>query len=90
MEERVRQAQATGDIATLIRLMAQTASITPADYIKKTLGTIMFLYYQYTKFFRLRPMDLEDMVDGLLYISTSNFIEKHELEEWKSKQQRQK
>lgn len=90
MEEQVRQAQATGDIATLIRLMAQTASITPADYIKKTLGTIMFLYYQYTKFFRLRPIDLEDMVDGLLYISTSNFIEKHELEEWKSKQQRQK
>lgn len=90
MEDQIRQAQATGDIATLIRLMAQTASITPADYIKKTLGTIMFLYYQYTKFFRLRPMDLEDMVDGLLYISTSNFIEKHELEEWKSKQQRQK
>lgn len=90
MEAQIRQAQSTGDIATLIRLMANTVSLTPADYIKKTLGTIMFLYYQYTKFFRLRPIDLEDMVDGLLYISTSNFIEKHELEEWKSKQQGQK
>lgn len=89
LRDQVKQAQATGDIGTLLRLMAQTASITPADYIKKTLGTIMFLYYQYARYFRLRPVDLEDMVDGLLYISTSNFLEKRELEEWKAKQQRQ-
>lgn len=70
--------------------MAQTADITPADYIKKTLGTILFLYYQYLKYFQLRPRDLEDMIDGLLYISTSNFLKKHELEEWKAKQQRKR
>lgn len=88
-EERVRQAQATGDIGTLLKLMSQTVSLTPSDYIKKTLGTLMYLYYQYLKYFHMRPRDIEDMIDGLLYISTSNFLDKRAMEDWKSKQRSQ-
>lgn len=72
----MQTAAQAGDIATLLRLMAQTASLTPADFIKKTVGNILFVYYTYLKYFALRPKDLEDLVDGLLFIEARQFLEK--------------
>ena len=59
----------------MLKLMSQTASLTPADFIKKTVGTILFVYYTYLKYFTLRPQDLEDLVDGLLFIEAKQFME---------------
>ena len=82
----MRQAQRTGDIGTLLKLLAKTSSLTPADYIKKTVGQILFVYYVYLKYFHQRPSDLEDLVDGLLYISTQQFLEKKQAQDFEAQQ----
>ena len=56
--------------------MAKTADLTPSDFIKKTIGKLLFTYYAYIKYFTLRPRDMEDLVDGLLFIEARNFLEK--------------
>ena len=64
--------------------MAQTASLTPEDFIKKTIGSILFIYYAFVNKFHCRPKDLMDMVDGLLFVEAFNFSEKHELDKLKA------
>lgn len=56
----------------------------PSDFIKQTVGTILYVYYTYVKYFTLRPRDLDDLVDGLLYIDTQQFLRDKELEHSKT------
>ena len=76
--ERIKQelaiAQAAGDISTIMRIIASTSSLTAGDYIKKTCGGILFLYYTYVDKLRQRPVDMDDMVDGLLYLDAKGYI----------------
>ena len=55
--------------------MAQTSALTPSDYIKKTIGNILFTYYTYLKYYHLKPRDLDDLVDGLLYMEAQQYQE---------------
>ena len=73
-------AQAAGDIATILRLMAKASELTPEDFIKKTIGSLLFIYYAFVSKFNCRPKDLMDMVDGLLFIEANNFVEKQQFE----------
>lgn len=56
--------------------MAKTSEQKPSDFIKKTIGTILFVYYTYLQKYHCRPRDLEDLVDGLLYLDAYSFLEK--------------
>lgn len=71
----MRAAQAAGDISTLLSLIATTAELTPADFIKKTVGNVLFVYYIYLKYFRVKPIDLLDLIDGLLFIEAQDYLE---------------
>lgn len=77
----MRAAQATGDVGTLLHLMAKTSELTPSDFIKKTIGNILFVYYVYLENFHIKPKDLEDIVDGLLYLDAHSFIQKKQYKE---------
>ena len=68
--------------------MAQTASLTPEDFIKKTIGNLLFTYYSYVDRFHIKPKDLEDLVDGLLYIMSAGFIQKKQIEDMKASMQK--
>lgn len=59
--------------------MSKVSALKPADYIKKTVGSIMFTYYSFVKEFRLRPKDLTELIDGHLYMMSTNYIQKQEL-----------
>lgn len=63
----------------MIRLMATAASLTPEDFIKKTVGNILFLYYTYLNYFKNKPRDIEDIVDGLLFIEATDYISRQKL-----------
>lgn len=39
-----------------------------AERVQKTLGNLRFLYYKYIEYFKKTPFDLDDMIDGLIYI----------------------
>ena len=74
IQQEIAAAQATGDIATIISIIASTSSLTVGDYIKKTCGGILFLYYTYIDKLHSRPVDMNDLVDGLLYLDAKGYI----------------
>lgn len=76
LRQQIAAAQVSGDIGTILHLMAKTSELTPSDFISKTVGSILFVYYVYLENFHIKPEDLEDMVDGLLYLDAHNFIQK--------------
>lgn len=82
----MKAAQQSGDVGTILRLIANTSQQTPKDIINKALGSLLYLYYTFVARFQVRPKDMQDMVDGLLYTETSNELERRAFEEWKSKQ----
>lgn len=67
-------AQARGDISTMLQLIVSTSKKTTADFIKETCGSLLFLYYTYVDKMHVRPVDMDDLVDGLLYLDAKNYI----------------
>lgn len=74
----MQAAAAANDISTIMSLMIQASSQTTEDYVDKLLGGIRFMYYSFVDKFHTRPLDLEDLVDGSLYMDAYNYIEKKE------------
>ena len=78
--ERVKQeiatAQATGDIATILHIITQSSSLTTEDFIKKTCGGLLFVYYVYLKELHTTPVDIDDLIDGLLFLDAQGYITK--------------
>lgn len=72
----IAAAQATGDIAALIRIVTRVSGLTAKDFIKKTCGGLLFMYYTYIERLHVVPIDMEDMVDGLLFLDSRNYIMK--------------
>ena len=66
-------------------MMSSAAALKPADYIKKTIGSIMYTYYSFTKEFRVRPIDMEDLVDGLLFMMSYNYVQEQHQKEIEAK-----
>lgn len=60
----------------MLKELATTAELSTADFIKKTVGNLLFTYYAYLDHFHLRPADAEDLVDGLLFIEAKSYLDK--------------
>ena len=76
IEQELAAASASGDISTILRIISSTSGLTAADYIKKTCGGLLFLYYTYVDKLHQRPVDMIDMIDGLLYLDAKGYINK--------------
>lgn len=87
LKERIAAAQATNDISTLLNLVVDSGALSGDDFIDKTLGQLRCLYYMYLDTFHMRPKDLLDMVDGMLYIDCKNYIQRQELDRLKRQQE---
>lgn len=76
--ERIKQeiaaAQAAGDISTIVRIITRTSKLTTEDFIKKTCGGLLFLYYTYVEKIHARPIDLKDLIDGILFLDAKGYI----------------
>ena len=73
IEQEMRLAAASGDIGSVVRLITETSSQKPADFIKKTVGSILFMYYSYVDKLHVRPLDLDDFIDGILYVEAREY-----------------
>lgn len=61
------------DMAALIALSMQGAQKPSQDYIDKTIGCFLNMYYLYVESFKGRePIDIDDICDGLLYLEVKN------------------
>lgn len=74
-------AQMAGDISTIIKIIARTSGLTVEDFIMKTCGSLLFMYYVYLKKFQVRPVDMDDMIDGLLFLDAEHYIQKQRMAE---------
>lgn len=72
-------AQVVGDISTIIKIIARTSGLTVEDFIKKTCGSLLFMYYAYLKKFQVRPVDMDDMIDGLLFLDAEHYVQKQQM-----------
>jgi hypothetical protein len=77
--DEIQSAQMAGDIATIMRLVVSTSQKTTADFIKETCGSLLFLYYTYVDKLHSRPVDIDDLVDGILYLDAKHYIEQKEI-----------
>jgi hypothetical protein len=68
------------DISSIIRLIARANILSPAEYIKRTIGTLMFTYYTYVDNLHSHPKDLDELIDGLLYLDAKAFSQKRAVE----------
>lgn len=73
IERDMKAASEAGDIGTMLRIICSSSALKPADYIKKTVGELRFMYYLYIDKFHVKPIDITDMVDGLLYIDAKRY-----------------
>ena len=71
-------ASARGDIGAILNLIATSSALPPADFIKKTVGGILFMYYLYVDKYHVRPVDIDDLVDGTLYLDAKDYIIKQQ------------
>ena len=76
IQNELAAAQAAGDISAILHIIAQSSSMTTEDFIKKTCGGLLFMYYAYIEKLHVRPVDIDDMVDGLLYLDARGYITK--------------
>lgn len=88
LERDIASAEATGDLLTIVSLLAKTAQLTVEDYVKKTIGNVMFLYYAHLDTYHVAPRDLDDLVDGMLFMQAKQYIRKRALEEARENMQK--
>lgn len=70
------RAQAQGDISTLLNLITSTSGLTTTDFVRKTCGGLLFLYYSFVENLHIRPVDIDDLIDGILYMDARSYINK--------------
>ena len=80
IKQEIEEAQVRGDISTILSLVTSTSSLTTADFIKKTCGGLLFMYYTYVEILHARPVDIEDLIDGMLYLDARGYITKRHMD----------
>ena len=90
IESMMATAQATGDISTIISLISNASKRTAADFIKETCGSLLFMYYMYMDKLHGVPVDVDDMIDGLLYLDAKNYIVQDAMDKARQERERNK
>ena len=83
IKREMEMASMRGDISALLNLVVSTSSMTAADFIKKSCGGLLFMYYTVVEQLHTRPVELIDMVDSLLYLDAKRYIEKQHADKLK-------
>lgn len=76
VQRELAAASAANDIATMIKIITRTSSLTASDYIQKTVGHTMFLYWSFVDLLHVYPRTLEDLVEGVLYLAAKKYVRK--------------
>jgi hypothetical protein len=72
----MQQASLAGDLSAILRLIQKTSKLPVQEFIKKTCGSLLYMYYTYVKQLHVVPVDLDDLIDGLLYLDAYHYAVK--------------
>lgn len=79
----------SGDISTIISLIVQASVRTPGEFIRDSLGSLLFMVYLFEDTFKHEARDMDDLVDGLLYLDAKNYAREAEIRSSQQTQQPQ-
>ena len=79
VNHKLKQAALAGDISTVISLITQASVRSPGEFIRDSLGSLMFMVYLFEDTFKHEARDMEDLVDGLLYLDAKNYTREAEM-----------
>ena len=63
--------------------MTSAAALPVDDYIEAVIGSIKFAYYGFLHEFHVRPLDMDDFVDGICYMMAYNYQKTQEYKQAK-------
>lgn len=90
-EKRLRKqlelAQSTNNITALMNIIVGASSLSEDDYIRKTLGALRLYYYMFLDLFHVRPRDMIELIDGVLYSDIKSYVCEQESNRLKRMQQ---
>lgn len=64
----------SGNPFDMLRLALNANKKTPHEIVEETVGSVMYLYYLFIECLHARPVDIDDMVDGLLFLDARQRI----------------
>lgn len=67
------------DVSAIAKMIVQSRRLPPAEYINRTVGSLVYFYYSYYDTFKSPPRTLDELVDGILYLEARNYTQKYEL-----------
>jgi len=77
--EQAKTMEAQADIGAMLSLLLSGVTLTEEEFIEKSIGNLRFLYYLFLDKLHTRPRDMEDLVDGLLYLDSVGYITEQEI-----------
>lgn len=84
LRQQVASAAAAGDISSLLNALVGSSTLSTDDYVEKTIGFLLNLYYMYMDALHVRPKDLIDLVDGILYLECKQYATQKEMEKMRA------
>lgn len=70
---------ASGDIRSMLSVLLGSVTLSEDEFIEKCLGNLRFLYYLVIDKLHIRPVDMEEFIDALLYLDSVQYITEQEL-----------
>ena len=77
--EQSKSMAAQGDIRGMLSLLLSGVNLTEEEFIEKSIGNLRFLYYLFLDKLHTRPCDMEDLIDGLLYLDSVSYVSEQEI-----------
>ncbi len=70
----IQTAARAGDIAQVMFLISRASTRSPTEFIQDSVGSLLFLVYLFEDSFKHEARDLDDLVDGLLYLDARSYV----------------
>lgn len=74
----------------MLSLIVNASELPIEDFIDQTLGSMRYLYYVYLNKFHVVPIDMDDMIDGLMYIDIEQRIQSDAMKRARARENRTK
>lgn len=63
----------------MLSILLGGVTLSEDEFVEKCLGNLRFLYYLIVDKLRIRPLDMEEFIDALLYLDSIQYITEQEL-----------
>lgn len=77
-------------LTTILDAITTSNDLTVDEYTETLMGHLRNAYYVYVDVFHVYPRDMEELVDGLLYVDIKNYATEMDMKEQQRKAERER